>query len=174
MTEILYLSGSLRAGSSSTAVINTICDRLGDKAVAQRFDIGSLPHYNDDIAMPTEVDALKGLVAKADGVIIVTPEYNYSVPGVLKNALDWCSRPALNSCFKGKSVFVASVSAGALGGVRAQAHLKYILGGMLAEVFVWPEVVVPKAKEKTKDGALIDKVTETFLMDGVSAFLAEI
>ena len=84
MTSILCLSGSLRAASSSKAVVETICARLADEAEFKRFDIGSLPHYNADLdPLPETVVALKDAIASADGVIIVTPEYNYSVPGVL-------------------------------------------------------------------------------------------
>ena len=87
----------------------------------------------------------------------MTPEYNYSVPGVLKNALDWASRPAMDSCFKDKPCLVASTSAGALGGVRAQAHLKYVLSGMLARLHPSPEIVIPFAPKKVEDGVLTDR-----------------
>jgi chromate reductase len=171
MTKLLCLSGSLRAASSSRAVLETICGRLEGRAAVERFDIGSLPHYNADLDLPDVVQAFKAAVDEADGLIIVTPEYNYSVPGVLKNAIDWASRPAYASVFLGKPVFVASTSGGALGGVRAQAHLKYILNGMLARVFPWQEIVVTHANKKVKDGMLDDEAIETFLMDGVNAFV---
>src|SRR5690606_28892253 len=127
MHSILCLSGSLRAASSSTAIVNTICRTLAQEARFSRFDIGSLPHYNADLdPLPASVNALKKAIAETDGVVIVTPEYNYSVPGVLKNAIDWASRPGYASVFRDKPVFIASVSGGALGGVRAQAHLKNV------------------------------------------------
>jgi chromate reductase len=113
----------------------------------------------------------KEAIAAADGLVIVTPEYNYSVPGVLKNAIDWASRPAYNSVLKGKPVFVASVSGGALGGVRAQAHLKYIPNGILAHVFVWQEIVVTQANQKVENGRLADQAVEEFLLGGVHAFI---
>lgn len=171
MTRLLCLSGSLRAASSSRAVLETICRRLEGRAEVRRFDIGTLPHYNADLDLPETVQAFKAAVDEADGLIIVTPEYNYSVPGVLKNAIDWASRPAYGSVFLGKPVFVASTSGGALGGVRAQSHLKYILNGMLARVFPWQEIVVTHANKKVKDGRLDDEAVETFLMDGVDAFV---
>lgn len=152
--------------------METICERLSGKAEMRRFDIGALPHYNADAQpLPAEVEAFKAEIEAADGLVIVTPEYNFSVPGVLKNAIDWASRPGYQSVFRGKPVFVASVSGGMLGGVRAQAHLKYILNGMLARVFVWQEVVVTHANTKVKDGQLADEAVEQFLLDGLHAFL---
>ena len=175
MPRILCLAGSLRAAASSRAVVETICAKLAKEADFSRFDIGSLPHYNADFdPLPDTVVALKQAIADADGLIIVTPEYNYSVPGVLKNAIDWASRPGYASVFKGKPVFITSVSGGALGGVRAQAHLKNILGGVLAHTFVWQEVVVTHANTKVRDGYLADEAIEAFLFEAVRAFLASL
>ena len=107
-------------------------------------------------------------------MVFVTPEYNYSVPGVLKNAIDWASRPAFASVFVGKPCAVVSVSGGALGGVRAQAHLKYILMGMLAEVHACKEIVVPMANDRIKDGMLADSAILDFAMDQLQGFMARI
>lgn len=175
MKTLLCLSGSLRTASASTAAIETICRGLQQRAATRRFDIGSLSHYSADLQpLPAQVESFKAEITAADGLVIVTPEYNYSVPGVLKNAIDWASRPAYASVMRDKPVFVASVSGGALGGVRAQAHLKYVLNGMLARVFVWQEVVIPHANAKVKDGLLADEATEKFLMDALAAFLDSI
>ncbi|MGE0503480.1 MAG: NADPH-dependent FMN reductase [Rhizobiaceae bacterium] len=175
MASILCLSGSLRAASSSKAVVETICEKLAGEADFRRFDIGSLPHYNADLdPLPAPVAALKQAIDAADGLVIVTPEYNYSVPGVLKNAIDWASRPGYASVLKDKPVFIASVSGGALGGVRAQAHLKNILGAVLARTFVWQEVVIVQANAKVKDGRLSDEPTEQFMFEAMRAFLATI
>lgn len=169
---LLCLSGSLRAAASSTATVNTAIEKLDGRATCRRFDIGTLPHYNADLSpAPDSVEALKAEIAAADGLFIVTPEYNFSVTGVLKNAIDWASRPAYQSAFKGKKVFVTSVSGGAMGGVRAQAHLKYILNGMLAEVFTWQEVVITHANTKVENGRLTDEATISFLMAGLDAFV---
>ena len=173
MPNILCLSGSLRAASSSKAVVETIRLKLSAEAGFSTFDIGSLPHYNADLDPPPEsVVALKAAIAGADGLVIVTPEYSYSVPGVLKNAIDWASRPGYASVMKGKPVFIASVSGGALGGVRAQAHMKNVLGAVLAQTFVWQEVAITHANTKVKDGMLADEATETFLFEALRAFFA--
>lgn len=173
MPSILCLAGSLRAASSSRAVVETIRLKLAPEAEFSSFDIGSLPHYNADLdPLPDTVVALKQAIADADGLIIVTPEYNYSVPGVLKNAIDWASRPGYASVFKGKPVFIATVSGGALGGVRAQAHLKNILYAVLAQTFVWQEVAVTNANAKVHDGRLADEATETFLFAALRAFFS--
>lgn len=175
MTKLLCLAGSLRAASSSRAVVATIRERLAGRVETTGFDIGALPHYNADLdPLPENVVALKRAIAAADGVVIVTPEYNYSVPGVLKNAIDWASRPGYASVFKDKPVFIATVSGGALGGVRAQAHLKNILGAVLARAFVWQEIAITQANAKVTDGRLSDEATETFLFDALDAFLAEL
>lgn len=175
MASILCLCGSLRSASSSRAVVETICQELADEAGFTRFDIGSLPHYNADLdPLPDTVAALKETIAAADGMIIVTPEYNYSVPGVLKNAIDWASRPGYASVLKDKPVFIASVSGGTMGGVRAQAHLKNVLGAVLARTFVWQEVAITHAASKVKDGHLADEATLTFLFDALRTFLLSV
>lgn len=171
--RLLCLSGSLRKQSSSTAVLRTIRDLVADKAETVSFDIGTLPHYNADLS-PEIVAQFKSAVADADGVIIVTPEYNYSVPGVLKNAIDWASRPGYNSVFKDKPVFLASISGGAVGGVRAQAHLKGILSALLARTFVWQEIAVAHADKKIEDGKLTDQATIDFIVPALNEFVAGI
>ena len=174
MTEILCLSGSLRTVSSATALMRTLTEAMKDAADFRFADIGALPHYNADLGMPDEVARFIEAIEAADGVLFVTPEYNYSIPGVLKNAIDWASRPAYRSVFKGKPAFIVSVSGGALGGVRAQAHLKYVLNGMLADVFACQEVVVPHAPKKTEDGRFTDAAVLEFAAAALAEFIASI
>jgi chromate reductase, NAD(P)H dehydrogenase (quinone) len=174
MIRLFGLSGSLRAASSSAALLRTLADRLDGRARIKIGEIGTLPHYNADSDGGPGVAALRQAISEADGLVFVTPEYNYSVPGVLKNAIDWASRPAYQSVFKGKPAFVISVSGGALGGVRAQAHLKYILNGMLAEVFTAQEVVVPHANAKVENGAFTDEPTLEFALANLRAFVDRI
>ena len=171
MFQLLILTGSLRKESSSSALARALEKRMGAKAAIERFDIGTLPHYNADLGKPDDVQALIAAIDRADGVLFVTPEYNYSIPGVLKNAIDWASRPAYKSAFRGKPCFVVTSSGGAMGGVRAQSHLKYILNGMLARLFPWQEAVVPFANKKTVEGRFADEDVLVFLEAALTAFI---
>lgn len=174
MPELLGLCGSLRAVSSSAAMMRTLADHLAPQARLEIADIATLPHYNADLEGDAQVARLIARIDAADGLIFVTPEYNYSVPGVLKNAIDWASRPAYQSVFKDKPALVISVSGGALGGVRAQAHLKYILNGMLAVPHVGQEIVVPHANAKVEDGRFTDETTLGFVYAELDAFIASL
>ncbi len=174
MPDLLGLCGSLRAASSSAALMRTLAGRLAPRARLEIADIAALPHYNADIQGDTQVARLIAQIDAADGLIFVTPEYNYSVPGVLKNAIDWASRPAYQSVFKGKPALVISVSGGALGGVRAQGHLKYILGGVLALPHPGQEIVVSHANAKVRDGRFTDDDTLDFALGEVEAFIASL
>ncbi|MBQ1203783.1 MAG: NAD(P)H-dependent oxidoreductase [Loktanella sp.] len=170
MTKILGIAGSLRAASSSQAVLRAVLDHLPKGVTHATARIGDIPHYNADIGGGAPVADFTAAVAAAEGLIFVTPEYNYSIPGVLKNAIDWASRPAYASVFVGKPCLIISVSAGALGGVRAQAHLKYILNGMLANVYPCQEMVVPQAPQKMQDGIFADKAVVDFISTQVAGF----
>ncbi|RVV99966.1 NAD(P)H-dependent oxidoreductase [Mesobaculum littorinae] len=171
MPRILFVSGSLRAASSATATARALMQRLEGRATTELAEIGTIPHYNADLDEPAAAAAFREAIGAADGVVFVTPEYNYSVPGVLKNAIDWASRPAYGSVFKGKPCLVMTVSGGALGGVRAQAHLKYVLGGMLAQVHPGMEVVIPQAGKKVEDGVLTDAATLDFAMAEIEGMM---
>ena len=175
LPRLLILPGSLRAASASRAVAASLTEALEGRAACAGFDIGSLPHYNADLApAPEPVAAFTEAIAAAEGLVIVTPEYNYSIPGVLKNALDWASRPAYASVLRDKPVLIMSVSGGALGGVRAQSHLKYVLNGVLARVFPWQEIVIPHANGKIEAGRLQHAETEAFLDAACEAFLHDL
>ncbi|MEC9342743.1 MAG: NADPH-dependent FMN reductase [Pseudomonadota bacterium] len=174
MKKLLLFCGSLRAASSSRATVRALEKALTGKCAIEHADIAALPFYNADITDEPAVARLIGQIDAADGLVFVTPEYNYSVPGLLKNAIDWASRPAYQSVFRGKQCFVFRVSGGLLGGVRAQAHLKYILNGMLAVVFPWQEVVITQANAKVKDGVLEDAATIEFATAAIEAFIEAI
>lgn len=174
MPRLLFIPGSLRGASAARATTRALIGRVGDRATCDTVDVGALPHYNADVtgnpAVATFIDAVRA----ADGLVFVTPEYNYSVPGVLKNAIDWASRPAYESVFKGKPCLVVTVSGGALGGVRAQAHLKYILNGMLAQVYTAKEIIVPMANTKVVDGVLNDDAILDFAEETLADFLQDL
>ena len=172
MPRLLIIPGSLRAASASKAAARAITQMLGDAADCVTADISALPLYNADVTHNADVAAFIASVAEADGVVLITPEYNYSVPGVLKNAIDWASRPAFQSVFKDKPCFVMSISGGALGGVRAQGHLKYTLNGMLAKIHAGKEIVVTFANDKVQGGVLVDENVMAFTRAELDSFLA--
>ena len=174
MPRLLIVPGSIREASASKATGRAIVKMIGDAANCVTADIGALPLYNADVTDNPEVAAFIKSVEDADGVVFVTPEYNYSIPGVLKNAIDWASRPAFQSVFKGKPCFVMSISGGAMGGVRAQGHLKYSLNGMLARVHVGREIVVTFANKKVEDGVLVDEDVLSFTKAELDAFIASL
>ncbi len=174
MPKLLFIPGSLRAASASRATVRALTTMIGDRATCETAAPGALPHYNADVTDDPSVAAFIAQVQGADGVIFVTPEYNYSVPGVLKNAIDWASRPAFASVFAGKPCAVVSVSGGVLGGVRAQGHLKQILNGMLADVWTCKEIVVPMANTKVEEGMLRDDAVLAFAEEQLAGFLAKL
>lgn len=157
--KILTLSGSLREGSLHTQLCEAVVALVPEGVEVERASIGDLPLFDGDLPRPPAVDRLIRQVEEADAVFIATPEYNYSVPGPLKNALDWASRPAYASCFAGKPVAIASASPGALGGARAQQHLRSILAAMLAPVVPFPELCIGGAHRVLVDGAILDDAT---------------
>lgn len=159
--SILGISGSLRVGSYSTAMLQALREQrsCGDVEMAVRT-LGDIPLYNEDLetqAMLSGVNDLRRAVAECDGVVIVTPEYNHGVPGVLKNALDWVSRPAFASPFKGKPVLIASCATAFTGGVRPQYQLRETLVSMLAEIVLTREIVVGSVNTKITDGQFTDE-----------------
>ncbi len=162
--NLLGLSGSLRAGSLNTALLRALAEEAPEGVALKIADLTAIPLYNADLGEVVAVEALKAEIAQADGLIIATPEYNYSVPGVLKNALDWASRPAYKSVFARKPVAVIGAAASVVGTARAQAHLKNILLGMLAEVYPTPELLVGGAhKLFDAEGRLTDDATREHL-----------
>jgi chromate reductase, NAD(P)H dehydrogenase (quinone) len=171
MPNLLFVVGSLRQASSAKAMARAMIRRLDPGVSAHIADIGGLPHYNADLVDNAAVKTFLDDIAKANGLVFVTPEYNYGVPGVLKNAIDWASRPAYESVLKGKPCFMVSTSGGALGGVRAQAQLKYMLNAVLAELHLGREIVVPFANDKVKDGLLEDEAILAFTAESLRAFI---
>lgn len=175
--NVLTICGSARADSYNAALVRTL-PRLapGEMLFTMAPPVINLPHYDFDLQQvsgpPAAAMELAGAIRDSDAVIIVSPEYNYSVPGLLKNALDWISRvpkqPLIN-----KPVLIQSVSNGALGGARMQYHLRQVLVALDARVFSKPEVMVALAASKFDEaGNLIDDATRTLIRTQLSAFLA--
>jgi Predicted flavoprotein len=176
--KIAALVGSLRQNSYNLQLALTLQERYKDKLDVDILDIRSLPHFDQDKELdpPDVVQRFKAAIAEADGVIIVTPEYNWSVPGVLKNALDWCSRG--ERVFVGKPVLTMGATPGMLGTVRAQLHLREILSSPGIQAKVLPpggnEVLVNMAMNKfdPEQRRLVDEATLTFLDGVVEKFIA--
>ena len=131
----------------------------------------NIPFYNEDLDSEPALPAIVGLrtaVAESEAVVIATPEYNHGIPGVLKNALDWASRPAFESCFRGKPVLIISSSKAFTGGVRAQYQLRETLASMHAHVVPGPEVVIGGVHAKMADGRFTDAPSLEFMKDALS------
>lgn len=173
--HFVTLTGSLRAGSFNNAIAHTLPELAPAGAIIEHLGSpGDFPHYNADIqaeGFPAPVLAMAESIRNADGVIIVTPEYNYSVPGVLKNALDWLSRVTPQP-LEGKPVLIQSASPGNVGGARAQYHLRQILVFFDARVMNKPEAMIGQVNAKVEGNMLVDEVTRTFLQGQLKAFAA--
>jgi chromate reductase len=160
--KILGFAGSLRKRSFNKMLLRAAVEVAPDEVELEVFDLEGIPPFNQDLeSSPHEkVKAFKEKVKAADGVLIVTPEYNYSVPGVLKNALDAASRPYGTSPFEGKPVAIMGASIGMLGTARAQYHLRQTMVFFNAFPLNRPEIMVPFAEKKFDEtGKLIDEMT---------------
>ncbi len=175
--RILALSGSLRRGSSNVVVLKTLAERAGPETTITLFPLNDVPLYNGDDDTdnpPPAVAALRNAVAASDGLIIGTPEYNHGTTGVLKNAIDWASRPAATSSLKGKNALIISSSPGAIGGARAYAQVSDALIGALARPVVRRQLNVAGVDQKISGGRLVDEPTVTLLLAGLADLVAEI
>lgn len=174
MTTILIVVGSLRRESFNRKFAEALT-RLAPPEVAFAWaDIGALPLYDqdDDAHPPAAAVALKAAIRAADGVIFVTPEYNRSIPGVLKNAIDHASRPYGDSAWAGKPAGVIGVSPGALGTALAQQHLRNVLAVLDMPTLGQPEAFVQHREGAyAEDGSLTDK-SHDFAKKWLGAFLA--
>lgn len=175
--KILAISGSLRRDSYNTAILKTLAEAAAGEATIELFPLDGLPFYNqdDDTATPpARVVALRQAIAAADGLIVASPEFNYGMPGVLKNALDWASRPYGRSTLIGKPVLTLTSSPAFTGGVRAQSSLTETLFAIAARPVSRPQTVIGLVHEKVKDGRLVDETTLGFLKDGLRDLLRDI
>ena len=163
---ILGFAGSLRKGSCNRALLRAALELVPDGARLETFELGGIPPFNADLesSPPEKVKEFKRRIRAAGAVLIVTPEYNYSVPGVLKNAIDWASRPHGDNAFEGKPVAMMSASTGMLGGARAQYHLRQSFVFLDMHPVNKPEVFVTFAHQKFDDeGRLLDKQTKELI-----------
>ena len=175
MIKLVTLCGSLRKESFNAALVRDL-ERLapGDMEFIEGASVADVPIYDFDLehvsGMPTAIAGLANTIREADGVVIVSPEYNYSIPGGLKNVLDWLSRVP-NPPMVGKPVLIQSVSGGALGGARMQHHLRQVLVALNARVFAKPEVMIGPASQRFDEGGnLTDRPTRELLRTQIEAF----
>jgi chromate reductase, NAD(P)H dehydrogenase (quinone) len=164
--KVLGFAGSLRTGSYNKALLRAAENFIPEDVNLEIFDIDGIPAFNQDVEkdMPNKVKDFKSKIREADAILIATPEYNYSVPGVLKNAIDWASRPYGDNPFDGKPVAIMSASIGMLGGARAQYHLRQMFVFLNMFPINGPEVIVTFAQDKfDSQGKLIDENTQKFL-----------
>ncbi len=173
--NIVGIIGSLRKGSYNRSLMNAVRAMAPDGVVFTILEIGDLPLFNQDVevaAFPKEAQVLKDKIKAADGIIIATPEYNRSIPGVLKNAIDWTSRPYGASAWTGKHVAVMGASGGTLGTALAQSHLRQILIYLDTRLMGQPEFYLGEiAKKIDESGALVDAATKEHILKFWQTFL---
>ncbi len=177
VARLIGMSGSLRAGSYSNAVLQTLRDDFSGRAELTIWDLAPIPPYNQDFEgekRPAPVKQFLAAIAEADGLVLCAPEFNHSIPGVLKNALDWASRPAFTSVMTEKPVGVMATSRGALGGARCLEHMKVALDSMMARVVLARECIITSTAERIRDGRLADETCLGFARGVVEELLREI
>ncbi|MCR4281016.1 MAG: NAD(P)H-dependent oxidoreductase [Candidatus Kaiserbacteria bacterium] len=169
--NILMMYGSLREKSTNKALANAVAGLAPETMKIETVGLHELPFYNQDLesSFPESAKALKEKIRSADGIIIVTPEYNRSIPGVLKNMLDWTSRPYGDNAWDGRPVGVLGASVGALGATLAQYHLKQILSYLNTHVMGQPEFHLNATDKFDAEGNLTDESTK----EHIKKFLAK-
>ncbi|MBV2180107.1 MAG: NAD(P)H-dependent oxidoreductase [Castellaniella sp.] len=169
--RVLAIGGSLRKGSYNHLLLEQARRQAPEGMSIEIANLSDVPLYNSDMqaqGFPASVQRIAEQAAQADAFLIATPEYNYSIPGVLKNTIDWLSRVP-GTPFQGKPVAIASASMGGLGGARAQYHLRQVLIYLDVHPLNKPELFIPVAHEKfSADGVLTDAMSR----DGLDALLA--
>lgn len=176
--NIVCIIGSLREKSFNRALFNTLVEVAPEGVAVREAPIGGLPLYNADNEnpLPDSVQTFKKAIENADGVIIITPEYNRSISGVLKNAIDWASRPDGGSSWAGKAVTTMGATPGSLGTAAAQMHLKGILVYLGTRPMGQPEFYFGKAHEYLDDagGAISDEKMRERVKKFLTAFVTHI
>jgi chromate reductase, NAD(P)H dehydrogenase (quinone) len=161
--DVLAIAGSLRKGSFNRMLINTIQSIAPQNMRITPYSLGELPLYNEDLIqgdLPKSVEAWRTALHTSQALIIASPEYSYSIPGVLKNALDWAGTNALSNLMQNKVVAIMGATPGSWGTARAQLHLRQVLHAVNARVVSRPEVYIRRAKDLfTENGILNDERT---------------
>jgi chromate reductase len=171
---ILGFAGSLRKGSYNKALLRAAEELLPEETKLEIFDLEGIPPFNQELEsrMPEKVKEFKAKIRAADAILIATPEHNYSVPGVLKNAIDWASRPYGDNSFEGKPAAIMSASTGMLGGARAQYHLRQIFVFLDMRPVNRPEVFITFAGQKIDEqGKLNDETSRKLIKQLLEALI---
>ena len=172
--KVLGIAGSLREGSYNRAALRAAKELAPEGMEIEIFDIAGLPGFNQDQEAdpPEQVADLKRRVREADAVVLVTPEYNYSISGVLKNAIDWASRPYGDSAWEGKPAAIMGAAGGAIATALAQYDLRKMMVFLNMFPLNRPEVMIGNAGEKfDESGNLTDEQTRKFISDQMQALL---
>ncbi len=170
--NILGISGSLRAGSYNTALLRAARQLAPEGMEIAITTLHAIPGYNADLheeKIPDEVQLFHNSIQSSDGVLIATPEYNRSIPGVLKNAIDWVSKMSPQP-FARRPVAITGASPGAIGTIMANYHLRQVLSVLDARMIAGPEYIVGRAGDVFDDGHLVDEK----IRDGVSKLLSKL
>ncbi len=173
--KLLAISGSLRKASYNTALVKAFEALAPENVEIEHADISTIAMYNqdNDAAFPPDVIELKAKIRAADGIIIATPEYNRSIPGVLKNALDYTSRPYGDGAWTEKPVYVVGASIAGTGTALAQAELRKVLMYFNCRVLGQPEFYCASAAGKFNEaGELTDEDTKKYIVGAFAAFTA--
>lgn len=172
--NVLGISGSLRRGSFNTALLNAATELAPAGMTITPAPIGDLPLYDDDVraaGYPPQVERFREAIRAADALLFVSPEYNRSISGVLKNAIDWASRPP-SQPLDGKRALVMTAAPGGLGGALANHHLRQVLVYLNVHIMPGPEVMVAGAGTKfDAEGRLADEATRKFVAGQLARFM---
>lgn len=175
--RLVGISGSLRRSSYSTGILYALAEKVRDTVDLQVVTLEDMPLYNEDLDTGSPIPAVAALrqrMVESDGVVFSTPEYNHGLPGVLKNTLDWLSRPVFESCLKDKPVSIISSSKAFTGGVRAQYQLRETLISMQAHLVMGPEVVVGSVHRNFAGEVYTDDQGLVFMAQSVERLRSEI
>jgi chromate reductase len=173
--KVLGIAGSLRRKSYNKELLAAAGRQMPDGMTLEVFDLAPIPLYNEDVreqGFPPAVDELRKKIAAADAVLIAMPEFNFSIAGVLKNAIDWISRPP-EQPFKDKPVAIMGATTGVWGTIRGQYHLRQVLGCLEAHILHKPEIMVAQVNTKIDaEGRLIDQTALDLLKIQMAALRA--
>ena len=164
--KILGIAGSLRKQSFNRAALSVAQTLVPEGVTLTTFELDDIPVFNQDNEkdLPLAVAAMKQAIRQADAILFVTAEYNYSIPGVLKNAIDWGSRPYGDNSWTGKPAAITGASLGIFGSARAQYHLRQVLVGLGMPTVNQPEIMIGNASDKfDANGALTDEKTKALI-----------